>query len=98
MERPWILRSILFVFLVFLFFYGKYHPEVLETIYKPNSIRVKIEGPVLRPGFYELELGSTGRDLVEKAGGILAGSTVRLEDGALDQALEDGSVLILGKR
>lgn len=69
-----------------------------KSIYSEAPIRVKIDGAVMKPGVYELEAGSNGWDLVEMAGGILPGSSKSLEDSNLEHPLEDGQILILGKR
>jgi competence protein ComEA len=79
-------------------FYLKEHPELGKRIYSPELIQVKISGPVKRPGVYSLEAGSTGKDLVEKAGGILPNASISFEVSSLDQLLVDGQALDLGKR
>lgn len=79
-------------------FYLKDNPEVSKRIYSPEMIQVKISGPVMRPGIYSLESGSTGKDLIEKAGGILPNASVSFEVKNLDQLLVDGQAVDLGKR
>ncbi|GBF50555.1 SLBB domain protein [Leptospira ryugenii] len=79
-------------------FYLKEHPEIRNHIYTPEMIEVSIKGPVKHPGVYNLESGSTGRDLIEKAGGLLPGASVKIEENGLNQLLVDGQALDLGKR
>ncbi|MCZ8343514.1 MAG: SLBB domain-containing protein [Leptospira sp.] len=79
-------------------YYWKENPDLRKTIYSEPSIRVKIDGAVAKPGVYELEAGSTGWDLVGAAGGLLPDARKSTEDSNLDNTLEDGQILILGKR
>ncbi|WP_244310261.1 hypothetical protein [Leptospira noumeaensis] len=69
-----------------------------KRIYSEKPIRVKIEGPVLNPGFYSLDAGASGKDLIEMAGGYIPGTQIKTEDSILEQPLEDGQILNLGKR
>ena len=79
-------------------FYLKEHPEFGKTIYSPEIIQVEITGPVKNPGIYQLESGSTGKDLIEMAGGILPNASISVEENSLDQLLVDGQAIDLGKR
>jgi protein involved in polysaccharide export with SLBB domain len=53
---------------------------------------------VKNPGIYLLESGSTGLDLVEKAGGYLPEAANSFKANDLDQLLVDGQAVDLGKR
>jgi protein involved in polysaccharide export with SLBB domain len=79
-------------------YFWKENPDLRKTIYSEPSIRVKIDGAVAKPGVYELEAGSNGWDLVGAAGGLLPEARKSMEDSNLDKTLEDGQILILGKR
>jgi len=94
----WIRRFVLVSILFAGFYYLKENPDLRKRIYSEEPIRVKIEGPVLNPGFYSLDAGSNGKDLIEMAGGYLPGAQIKTEDSILEQPLEDGQVLNLGKR
>ncbi len=88
------LTLILTLFVIYL----KDHPELGKKIYSPEMIQVKISGPVKNPGIYLLESGSTGLDLVEKAGGYLPEAANSFKANDLDQLLVDGQAVDLGKR
>ncbi|EOQ96797.1 SLBB domain protein [Leptospira wolbachii serovar Codice str. CDC] len=98
MAVDWIRRFVLVSILFAGFYYLKENPDLRKRIYSEEPIRVKIEGPVLNPGFYSLDAGSNGKDLIELAGGYLPGAQIKTEDSILEQPLEDGQVLNLGKR
>ncbi|EMY69292.1 SLBB domain protein [Leptospira vanthielii] len=98
MAVNWIRRFVLVSILFAGFYYLKENPDLRKRIYSEEPIRVKIEGPVLNPGFYSLDAGSNGKDLIEMAGGYLPGAQIKTEDSILEQPLEDGQVLNLGKR
>lgn len=98
MAVDWIRRFVLVSILFAGFYYLKDNPDLRKRIYSEEPIRVKIEGPVLNPGFYTLDAGSNGKDLIEMAGGYLPGAQIKMEDSILEQPLEDGQVLNLGKR
>lgn len=98
MAVDWIRRFVLVSILFAGFYYLKENPDLRKRIYSEEPIRVKIEGPVLNPGFYSLNAGSNGKDLIEMAGGYLPGAQIKMEDSILEQPLEDGQVLNLGKR
>ena len=69
MAVDWIRRFVLVSILFAGFYYLKENPDLRKRIYSEELIRVKIEGPVLNPGFYSLDAGSNGKDLIEMAGG-----------------------------
>ncbi|TGN20779.1 hypothetical protein EHS15_02200 [Leptospira idonii] len=69
-----------------------------KRIYSSEQIHVKITGQIKSPGIYKMESGSTGRDLIEKAGGLLPHAEMSLEDDSLEQLLVDGQAIDLGKR
>lgn len=98
MAIDWIRRSVLVTILVAGFYYLKENPDLRKRIYSEEPIRVKIEGPVVNPGFYSLDAGSNGKDLIEMAGGYVPGTQIKMEDSILEQPLEDGQILNLGKR
>lgn len=98
MAVDWIRRFVLVSILFAGVYYLKENPDLRKRIYSEEPIRVKIEGPVLNPGFYSLDAGSNGKDLIEIAGGYLPGTQIKMEDSILEQPLEDGQVLNLGKR
>lgn len=98
MAVDWIRRFVLVSILFTGFYYLKENPDLRKRIYSEEPIRVKIEGPVLNPGFYSLDAGSSGKDLIEMAGGYVPGAQIKTEDSILEQPLEDGEILNLGKR
>ncbi|TGK87287.1 hypothetical protein EHQ24_01765 [Leptospira noumeaensis] len=98
MAIDWIRRSVLVTILFAGFYYLKENPDLRKRIYSEKPIRVKIEGPVLNPGFYSLDAGASGKDLIEMAGGYIPGTQIKTEDSILEQPLEDGQILNLGKR
>ncbi|MBM9548854.1 hypothetical protein JWG40_17645 [Leptospira sp. 201903074] len=98
MAVDWIRRFVLVSILFAGFYYLKENPDLRKRIYSEEPIRVKIEGPVLNPGFYSLDAGSNGKDLIEMAGGYVPGAQIKTEDSILEQPLEDGQILNLGKR
>ncbi|TGL59868.1 hypothetical protein [Leptospira jelokensis] len=98
MNPIWLRRIVLFVILFLGMYYLKENPDLRKRIYSEAPIRVKIEGPVVNPGVYTLDAGSNGNDLIEIAGGRLPGAQIKTEDSILEQPLEDGQVLKLGKR
>ncbi len=98
MNSIWLRRLVFFTIFVLGLYLLKENPDLRKRIYSEAPIRVKIEGPVVNPGIYTLESGSNGNDLVEMAGGMLPGSQIKMEDSVLEQPLEDGQILNLGKR
>ncbi|TGL44960.1 hypothetical protein EHQ49_05740 [Leptospira perdikensis] len=98
MAVDWIRRFVLVSILCTGFYFLKENPDLRKRIYSEEPIRVKIEGPVLNPGFYSLDAGSNGKDLIEMAGGYMPGAQIKTEDSILEQPLEDGQILNLGKR
>ncbi|XDD47235.1 hypothetical protein AB3N60_03870 [Leptospira sp. WS39.C2] len=98
MNSIWIRRMVFFIVLLSGLVYLKENPDLRKRIYSEAPIRVKIEGPVVNPGVYTLEAGSNGNDLIEIAGGTLPGAQIKTEDSILEQPLEDGQILNLGKR
>ncbi len=98
MNQKSILSLGILLILAMFAFYLKEHPELGKRIYSPEMIQVKISGPVKYPGIYSLESGSTKKDLIEKAGGILPNMSTSNGTIGLDQLLVEGQTVDLGKR
>ncbi|MDF3820573.1 hypothetical protein P3G55_11715 [Leptospira sp. 96542] len=94
----WIRRIVILMLLLAGLIYLKENPSLRKTLYSEEPIHVRIDGPVKYPGIYSIEAGSNGWDLVNKAGGFLPASRKPTEEKFLEQPLEDGQVLNLGKR
>jgi competence protein ComEA len=62
-----------------------------EYNYKKNTITVKLEGSVLYPNSYEVLIGTSLKDLIEKAGGLLENADTA--DINLNQKLEDNKTI-----
>ncbi|TGM76781.1 hypothetical protein EHR04_14900 [Leptospira levettii] len=98
MNPIWLRRMVFFIVILSGLVILKENPDLRKRIYSEAPIRVKIEGPVVNPGIYTLDAGSNGNDLIGIAGGTLPGVQIKLEDSILEQPLEDGQILKLGKR
>ncbi|MCG6148042.1 hypothetical protein EHQ96_10640 [Leptospira levettii] len=98
MNPIWLRRMVFFIVILSGLVILKENPDLRKRIYSEAPIRVKIEGPVMNPGIYTLDAGSNGNDLIGIAGGIIPGAQIKLEDSILEQPLEDGQILKLGKR
>lgn len=69
-------------------------PERPDFVAPP--IRVAIEGEVRAPGMYEMPFGATRGDLVDRAGGLLAGAETTLVNRA--DPLTHGELVIVPGR
>lgn len=65
------------------------------TIYlkRPNNISVEIKGEVINPGVYELEVGSTIKDLIDASGGVNEGVDTYTIN--MSRKLVDGDVVVM---
>lgn len=70
--------------------------SLLDFIYSPNIIYVKISGDVVKPGVYEMREGDILENLIQKAGGL--SEEKKNPEYNPDTVLQDGDVIRLGDR
>lgn len=69
--------------------------SLLDLLYSPKIIYVKVTGQVVNPGIYEMEEGDILKDLIQQAGGL---SKMANPDYNPYAVLQDGDVIRLGDR
>jgi DNA uptake protein ComE-like DNA-binding protein len=95
-QKTWLYSGIALLFFGIGGFLLKENRYLLDYVYSPKNIYVKIQGSVMSPGIYEMRQGDILEDLVKKAGGLKENATIPNFDP--DQLLLDGQVIQLGDR
>ena len=88
------MKKIFFVFIILIFFYGRYDMIDLSK-YDKETKEVEVKGEVKNPGVYQAELHASVENIFALAGGITENADISTLNMAQD--LPDQSVLVVSK-
>ncbi|MEJ8736820.1 ComEA family DNA-binding protein [Erysipelotrichaceae bacterium HCN-30851] len=88
------MKKIFFVFIILIFFYGRYDMIDLSK-YDKETKEVEVKGEVKNPGVYQAELHASVENIIVLAGGITENADISTLNMAQD--LPDQSVLVVSK-
>ena len=88
------MKKIFFVFIILIFFYGRYDMIDLSK-YDKETKEVEVKGEVKNPGVYQAELHASVENIIALAGGITENADISTLNMAQD--LPDQSVLVVSK-
>ena len=88
------MKKIFFVFIILIFFYGRYDMIDLSK-YDKETKEVEVKGEVKNPGVYQAELHASVENIIALAGGITENADISTLNMAQD--LPDQSVLVASK-
>lgn len=88
------MKKIFFVFIILIFFYGRYDMIDLSK-YDKETKEVEVKGEVNNPGVYQAELHASVENIIALAGGITENADISTLNMAQD--LPDQSVLVVSK-
>lgn len=88
------MKKIFFVFIILVFFYGRYDMIDLSK-YEKEIKEIEVKGEVKNPGVYQAELHASVENIIALAGGITEKADV--SNLNLAQDIPDQSVLIVSR-
>lgn len=88
------MKKIFFVFIILIFFYGRYDMIDLSK-YDKETKEVEVKGEVKNPRVYQAELHASVENIIALAGGITENADISTLNMAQD--LPDQSVLVVSK-